>query len=99
MVFCHCTRCRRTHGHFSAYTACERGDFELVEERGLRWYELEGSRRGFCTECGASLFWARPEYPTLSISAGTFDEPTGLRPGKHIFVADAGDYYDAPPAS
>ena len=71
VVFCHCSRCRRTHGHFAAYTACARGDLELVEARGLRWYESDGRRRGFCTECGASVFWEREESPTISISAGT----------------------------
>jgi hypothetical protein len=25
---------------------------------------------------------------------GAFDQPTGTRLGKHIFVAEKGDYYD-----
>lgn len=94
VVFCHCSRCRRTHGHFAAYTACARADLELLEARGLRWYESDERRRGFCAECGASVFWEREESPTVSISAGTVDEPTGLNPGRHIFTADAGDYYE-----
>ncbi len=93
VVFCHCTRCRRTHGHFAAYTACARDDLELIEARGLRWHELDASRRGFCAECGASVFWEREGRPTISIAAGTLDEPTGLKPSHHIFTADAGDYY------
>ncbi len=97
VIFCHCSRCRRTHGHFSAYTACARDDLELIEQRSLRWYELDERRRGFCSECGASLFWVREGSPTISIAAGTLDEPTGLSPGEHIFVADAGDYYEHPP--
>ena len=93
VIFCHCTRCRRTHGHFAAYTACAREHLELEEDRTLRWYELDASRRGFCSECGASVFWEREGRPTISISAGTLDGPTGLRPSHHVFVADAGDYY------
>jgi hypothetical protein len=96
VIFCHCTRCRRTHGHFAAYTACAREHLELVEARGLRWHELDGSRRGFCAECGASVFWEREELATISISAGTLAEPTGLHPSHHIFIADAGDYYEVP---
>jgi hypothetical protein len=96
VVFCHCTRCRRTHGHFAAYTACARDDLELVEDRGLRWYEADDRRRGFCAECGASVFWEREGNATVSISAGTLDEPTGLAPSRHIFTADAGDYYELP---
>ncbi len=94
VVFCHCTRCRRTHGHFAAYTSCPRERLELVEQRGLRWYEADGRRRGFCSVCGASVFWERPGEATISIAAGTLDGPTGLRPGRHIFTADAGDYYE-----
>jgi len=94
VVFCHCTRCRRTHGHFAAYTACARDDLELVEARGLRWYESDGRRRGFCAECGASVFWEREGSSTISISAGTLEEPTGLSPSHHIFTGDAGDYYE-----
>jgi len=93
VVFCHCTRCRRTHGHFAAYTACAREDLELVEARGLRWHELDGAQRGFCGECGASVLWQREGRPTVSIAAGTLDEPTGLSASHHIFTADAGDYY------
>jgi hypothetical protein len=30
------------------------------------------------------------------IMAGTMDSPTGLETAAHIFVGDAGDYYDIP---
>ena len=66
----------------------------LVEPSGLRWYELDDSERGFCVECGASVFWRHPGRGTISIAAGTLEKPTGLRPLRHIFTADAGDYYD-----
>jgi hypothetical protein len=94
VVFCHCSRCRRTHGHFAAYTSCARGDLEIEEMGLLRWFEEDGRRRGFCTGCGASLFWQRESGDTVSVSAGTLDEPTGLRPRGHIFTASAGDYYE-----
>lgn len=94
VVFCHCGRCRRTHGHFAAYTACDEADLVLVESRGLRWYELDNSERGFCVECGASVFWRRRGRSTISIAAGTLQAPTGLRPLRHVFTADAGDYYE-----
>ena len=64
-----------------------------MEARGLRLFALVGSRRGFCSECGASVFWEREGRGTISIAAGTLDEPTGLAPSHHIFTADAGDYY------
>lgn len=94
VVVCHCSRCRRTHGHFAAYSACERGDLVLVEAAGLRWYEDDGGReRGFCATCGASLFWRRPGGAKVSITAGSLDEPTGLTTIAQIYTRDRGDYY------
>ena len=94
VVFCHCSRCRRTHGHVAAYTACARDDLELEHAEALRWFEQDGRRRGFCFGCGASLFWERVGGNTVSVSAGTLGEPTGLRSVRHVYVADAGDYYE-----
>ena len=60
VLICHCVECRRWHGHFSASTAERREDLVLLEQRGLRWIQSPdsdaGARRGFCAECGSSLF-------------------------------------------
>jgi hypothetical protein len=94
VIDCHCGQCRRTHGHFAAYTQARREDFVLQEDQGLRWYRSSpGARRGFCSQCGASLFFDREEAAGIAIAAGTLNPPTGLRTVRHLFVADAGDYY------
>jgi hypothetical protein len=93
VVVCHCERCRRTHGHTGAYTACANEDLVLIAAGGLCWYEADGRARGFCGGCGASLFWHRDGEDTTSIAAGTLDPPTGLHTIAHIHVADRGDYY------
>jgi hypothetical protein len=54
------------------------------------------ARRGFCGECGSSLFWDPPGRDTISIAAGSLDSATGLRTGAHWFVSQAGDYYELP---
>jgi hypothetical protein len=38
VVYCHCAQCRRTSGHFSAWTATRPDDLVLNESKGLRWY-------------------------------------------------------------
>jgi len=91
---CHCSRCRRAHGHVAAYTAAPWPALTLIAERGLRWYVADGRERGFCAECGASLFWRRAGSEQTSIAAGTLDPPTGLRTALHIFVDSRGDYYE-----
>ena len=72
----------------------------LTEARGLRWIDSPlsdaGARRGFCAECGSSLFWDSPGRDTVSIAAGTLDGPTGLSTAAHWYVSQAGDYYELP---
>ncbi len=98
VLVCHCVECRRWHGHVSASTAARKDDLVLLEERGLRWIQSPWSdaraRRGFCGECGSSLFWDPPDRETIGIAAGTLDGPTELRVVSHWFTSQAGDYYE-----
>jgi hypothetical protein len=84
----------------AACTAAAREDLVLLEGRGLRWIDSPASdaraRRGFCGECGSSLFWDAPGRPTVSIAAGTLDGDTGLRVAGHWYVSQQGDYYELP---
>lgn len=91
---CHCTQCRKQTGHFMAMTISAKCDFELLEDRGLAWYHAsEIARRGFCRECGSTMFWERHGADYVAIAAGTLDGPTGLATTAHIYCADKGDYY------
>jgi hypothetical protein len=98
---CHCAACRRWHGHVCAMTSAPAERVRLVADGGLRWIDSPDSaahaRRGFCGECGSSLFWDAPDLNTISIAAGTLDAPTGLRIVRQIYTADAGDYYELDP--
>ncbi|MFQ5774981.1 MAG: GFA family protein [Kiloniellaceae bacterium] len=95
VVNCHCSQCLRTHGNVAAYTRLGREDLVLTEDRGLKWYRSsDRARRGFCRECGASLFWEPLGADTVAVAAGSIDRPTGLKTIRHIYVADKSDYYD-----
>jgi hypothetical protein len=95
VVNCHCGQCLRTHGNVAAYTSAARSDLVLTEERGLKWYRSsEIARRGFCRDCGASLFWERLGGDQVAVAAGCIDPPSGLKTIRHIFAADKGDYYE-----
>ena len=97
VVICHCAMCRKTHGHVGAYTQAPRTALSLNESRGLEWYRSSPSaRRGFCGECGGTLFWERDGADVISIAAGTLDPPTGLKTVQQIYVRHAGDYYAIP---
>ena len=98
VLLCHCAECRRWSGHVFAATSAQRDQLVLLESGALRWIaspESESNaRRGFCAECGSSLFWDAPGRDTISIAAGSLEEPTGLRTVGHVYVSQVGDYYE-----
>ena len=97
VTYCHCSMCRRWHGHVGAYAAVDRADFALVVQRGLKWHASSPNvRRGFCAECGSCLFFDEEGDPKMAFCPGTLDAPTNLRSKAHIFVASKGDYYELP---
>ena len=100
VLVCHCEDCRRWHGHSAAFTAARRDDLVLHGERALRWVQSPRSdaraRRGFCAECGSSLFWDAPGRELISIAAGTLDGDTPLRVTGHLYVSQKADYIELP---
>lgn len=59
------------------------------------WYKTSDiAQRGFCRECGSSLFWELFNLGATGIIAGSLDGPTGLRTMGHIFVGEKPDFYE-----
>lgn len=95
VIFCHCSQCRRQTGHFLASTAADDSDLIVEGGENISWYQSSiEAKRGFCKICGSGLFWKNSTKTYTSILAGSFDEPSGLKAEKHIFVADKGSYYE-----
>ncbi|WP_421779426.1 GFA family protein [Kiloniella litopenaei] len=94
-VACHCNQCRKTSGHFVSATAVSRDEFKITVDKGLKWYHSSNrARRGFCNNCGSSLFWDQDGRDKMGIMSGTIDGETGIKTSNHIYVAKKGDYYD-----
>ena len=92
---CHCTACRKVSGHFWSASHVPGDKFRLTKTRGLRWFQSSNwAERGFCRECGSSLFFRLHDHDGLEVAPGALDAPTGTKLSGHIFVADKGDYYD-----
>ncbi len=95
VVVCHCGQCQHNHGGPAHYTSAAWKDIALDGKDRLRWYQSSArARRGFCAECGSSLFWEPIGEARVSINAGALDEPTGLTMAKHVYVADKRDWYE-----
>ncbi len=96
VIVCHCTQCRKMSGHFIGATQSLASDMEIAGE-SLKWFRSsDAAERGFCGNCGSTLFWRRYGNPHISIFAGSLDGETGLRVAGQIHVEAKGDYYDLP---
>ncbi|ACP25462.1 glutathione-dependent formaldehyde-activating, GFA [Sinorhizobium fredii NGR234] len=95
LIYCHCSQCRKQTGLYYAATNVLDSHMDVQGANEITWYRSSSAaRRGFCRHCGSALFWKADDLDYTSILAGTFDGPTGLEPGYHIFCADKGDFYD-----
>jgi hypothetical protein len=96
ILLCHCVECRRWGGSVGAFAAARAEDLVVREPSPLRWVDGpdsdHGARRGFCGDCGSSLFWQAAGSERIGIAAGTLDQPTGLRVVGHIYTHQIGDY-------
>lgn len=95
VIACHCSKCRKTSGHFVAATACDDSNLKFTKLDTIAWYRSsDNAERGFCNRCGSTMFWRRDGNPVTSIMTGTIDGPTGLKISHHINCATKGDYYE-----
>lgn len=95
VIACHCNPCRKSSGHFSAATAARPEKLKLLSSEGLKWYRSSDlAQRGFCSNCGSSLFWKPDHKKHISIFAGTIDGQTELALTSHICTQEKGDYYN-----
>ncbi len=92
---CHCVECRRFTGSVWHATAARRGDLQVRDNGRLKWFQSSlRARRGFCANCGSSLFFDNELNDYMVVIAGTLDAPTGITHKAHIFLDEKGDYYD-----
>jgi hypothetical protein len=98
VVNCHCSKCRRFHGNFAAYTSILFQNLILVKQQTLKWFksitdETPNVHRGFCSECGSSLFWHPRDQERIAVAAGPLDDSTGLKIIGHVWTGQKSDYY------
>ncbi|MEH6446146.1 MAG: GFA family protein [Oceanospirillaceae bacterium] len=94
VVACHCRQCQKTSGFHVAATNVAQQDLTFLCADSLKWYQSSSAaKRGFCGICGSNLFWKPLNNDSISIFAGTLDQPTGLSIVEHVYVQDKGDYY------
>ena len=99
VTVCHCKACRKHSGHYEASVDIPRKALKIVNGSELiKWfYSSDKARRGFCSNCGSTLFWDpidQVKHDWTSVAMGAFDSPTGTQLKNHIFTSEKGDYYE-----
>lgn len=95
---CHCSKCRRFHGHYGVYSGVITDQLHILEKSGLRWFKSETDEtpnvhRGFCKECGSSLFWHPRDSRHIWVALGSMEKPPKLKTLGHVWISQMADYY------
>ena len=94
VINCHCIQCTKTHGNFAAYTNVLDENIIYKSKKTLKWFNSSvKARRGFCNNCGSSVFYKKNGSKATSLSAGLLKNPTNLKTISHIFLHNKRDYY------
>lgn len=95
---CHCSMCRKLHAAAFRTRAkvATRDWVTLTGEVFIKFYESSlGEKKGFCSECGSSLFTKFDANPdVLGFPLGTLDTDPKVRATRHVFVGSKAPWFD-----
>lgn len=91
---CHCATCRQLNG--GPYMGVRfRDGIALIQSDALKWYDSsEWARRGFCSQCGASLLYNLKGTEFYAVSSGCIDMPADMAIGQEGFIDEKPDFYN-----
>ena len=84
---CHCHICQKaTGGPFYARVQVPLDTLTITGRVG--WFHSSaGLRRGFCPNCGTTLFSERASANAIGLAMGSLDAPDQFSPAEHIWVS------------
>ena len=87
-ILCHCTMCQKSNAEFSNYTKVQKNNFKFLSKKGLKWFlSSKKFKRGFCNNCGSSLFFqSRQSNHEIAVSTGSLSSTVPVK--GHIYYKD-----------
>ena len=85
---CHCSQCQYSHGAaVVSWVSVPTSDLTLEGREFLKWYaSSESAQRGFCTNCGSSLFFKPANYPEeIHVTRANIAGDLDVEPHMHIY--------------
>jgi hypothetical protein len=83
---CHCGMCRRATGAAFATLVWIRRNAVLWTGKPARFRSSRIATRGFCAQCGTSLFLDYDGREQLALLLGAFDDPAQFQPSHHYGI-------------
>ena len=97
LSYCHCSRCRKAAGIFSAVLIGKADDLRVAEGQDQIAKFKAGPdakfERCFCKQCGTSL-GDMATGDIYVVAASALDDDPGIRPTLHIHTASKPDWYE-----
>ena len=73
---CFCRMCQKATGNlFAALVGVKHPDLTWTRGRPSEFLSSDKAARGYCKDCGTSLYYRSLGGPHVSLSIGAFDEP------------------------
>lgn len=95
---CHCRYCRTAHGAaFVTWVGAAEERFELHDPQGrLNWYRSsKQSRRGFCSRCGSTAFFASDLAPgEIHVARALIEGGIDRAPEANVFHDHQAAWFD-----
>ena len=86
---CHCSMCQSAHGAaFVTWVGVPTDKFHLASgEPQLTWYNSsEAAQRGFCRDCGSTLFFRGERWAgEIHVARACIPGPIDKQPAVHVF--------------
>jgi hypothetical protein len=88
VCLCHCSQCRRSVGATPVAWATFARSGWTLRQGTPRWLQSSAAaRRGFCADCGSSLFFAGAATPDeIDVTVVSLEDADRLPPERHIWV-------------
>lgn len=83
---CHCSMCRRLSGGSPFFGASVKSVTFEGEESITRFTSSEWAERGFCNNCGTSLFYFLKPTQGYTLSIGLLDDASRLELAREISI-------------
>ncbi len=97
LSYCHCDRCRKSSGIYSAVLIGDSKDLKIIGEENVVRYKPEEPwkhLRAFCKKCGSPLGDLDTDDGIYVVAASVLDDDPGIKPSIHLNVTSKPSWFD-----